>query len=214
MHQKNFLIVIVAVLMVVAATADASNWIVRGRVITISPDESSSTIGDTGTGVAVDSDTVPEVDVTYMFNQTWGLEVIAATSNHDLTGKSGALGGANLGEIAVLPPTFTLQYHTGYPEAFDFYFGLGVNYTLFYDYDLSDDLGGLGVTDLDFDDSIGFAGQMGLDISINDHWILNLDAKYIDISTDVDIETGDGLLDTISVDVNPWVYGIGVGYRF
>ncbi|MEN8164487.1 MAG: OmpW family outer membrane protein [Acidobacteriota bacterium] len=215
MKAKTQLVLFVTVLMVLPAMADAGDWIIRGRLISVSPNDSSSTIGDTGTAVAVDDDIVPELDITYMFNQNWGLEVIAATSTHSLAGQGGALGGADIGEVAALPPTFSLQYHTGYPEAFDLYFGIGLNYTLFYDYDLSDDLAGLGVSDLDFDDSIGISGQVGLDISISDHWVINLDAKYITISTDVDIELeGGGILDTVSVDIDPWVWGVGLGYRF
>jgi outer membrane protein len=116
--------------------------------------------------------------------------------------------------VKVLPPTATLQWHP-FPEGLlDFYLGAGINYTYFYSYDLSGDLAGLGVTDVDFSNSFGLAGQVGLSINLGKSFHLNGDIKYIQIDTDATLMTASGVLDTISVDVNPWVFGVGVGYRF
>jgi outer membrane protein len=196
------------------STMAGEGVMIRGRIINVAPNDDSSQILDTGTGVTVDDAIVPEVDLTYMFTKNWGLEVIAATSPHDITAEGGALAGADAGEVWVLPPTFTLQYHFGWDEAVDFYAGVGVNYSLFYSYDLSDDLAGLGVTDIDFDDSFGFSGQVGVDFKFKDNWVFNIDLKYIDINTDAELQTAGAPLDTIDVDINPFVSGIGVGYRF
>lgn len=195
--------------------AGDGKWILRGRLITVAPNEDSTQIGATGSEVAVDDAFVPELDLTYMFNANWGLEVIAATSPHDLSAKGGALDGADAGEVWVLPPTFTLQYHFGSNSNVDFYLGVGLNFSLFHSYDVSDDLVGLGVNDIDFDNSVGPAGNMGFDFKINENWVFNLDVKYIGISTDADLKlaTG-GTLDTVEVDINPIVAGIGIGYRF
>lgn len=196
-------------------SAGDGNWIFRGRVITVSPNEDSSQIGATGSEVAVDDAIVPELDLTYMFSPNWGLEVIAATSPHDLSAKGGALAGADAGEVWVLPPTFTLQYHFGYKTDVDFYLGVGLNVSLFHSYDVSNDLLGLGVNDIDFDTSVGPAGNMGVDFKISDKWVFNIDAKYIAISTDADLQlAAGGTLATVEVDINPWVAGIGVGFHF
>lgn len=186
----------------------------RGRIINVAPNDDSSQILNTGTEVTVDDAFVPEVDLTYMFSKNWGLEVIAATSPHDLSTEGGSLGGADAGEVWVLPPTFTLQYHWGWDTAIDFYAGVGLNYSIFYSYDLSDDLAGLGVTDIDFDNSFGFSGQIGADFKIGEKWVFNIDLKYIDINTDAELQTATGVLETLDVDINPFVSGIGVGYRF
>ena len=97
---------------------------------------------------------------------------------------------------------------------FNFYFGAGINFTLFYSYDLSDDLAGLGVTSLDFDNSFGLAGNVGLDINLGENLLLNADVKYIQIGTDVDFMVGGDVLGTVGVDIDPWVFGVGVGWRF
>jgi outer membrane protein len=204
-----------AVLLVVPVVTEGADWKARLRVINIAPNDSSSTILDTGTEVTVDSKATVEVDITMMLSESWGLELIAATAAHDLATSGGDLGGVNAGEVKVLPPTLTLQYFFATDGGWHPYIGAGVNFTLFYDYDLSDALAGVGATDVDFDESFGFAGDIGVDIDLNEKWLFNLDVKYIMIDTDATIEVaGGGSLDTISVDIDPWVYGIGVGVRF
>jgi len=213
MKTKAFLIVMIAMLAMPLA-ADAGDWILRARVINVDPNESSDEIGDFGSTVAVDSATTLEVDVTWMFVKNFGVEVIAATTGHDLTAAGGALDGASLGSVKVLPPTATLQWHPFPGGLLDFYIGAGLNFTLFYNYDLSDDLAGLGVTDIKFSNSTGLAGNIGLSVNLGSHFHINGDIKYIQIGTDADIKVGDDTLDSVKVDIDPWVFGLGVGYRF
>lgn len=213
MARKICLVVALMLLVLPAVSQAQDNWIFRVRGISISPNDSSSQILDTGTEVTVDSKTTFEVDLTYMFSDNVGLEVIAATARHDLATAGGALGGADAGSVKVLPPTVTLQYFFG-SDTIRPYIGAGVNFTYFYSYDLSEDLAGLGITDVEFSNSFGFAGDVGIDFSLGGSWLLNLDAKYIMISTDADLMVGGDVLDTIDVDVDPWVYGVGIGYRF
>jgi outer membrane protein len=211
---KKICLVVAVVLLVLPAIAQAQgNWIFRVRGISISPNDSSSKILDTGTEVTVDSKATVEVDLTYMFSDHVGLEVIAATARHDLATTGGALGGADAGSVKVLPPTITLQYFFG-NEAIRPYIGAGVNFTYFYSYDLSDDLAGLGITDVEFSNSFGLAGDIGCDFGFGGNWLFNIDAKYVMISTDADLKVAHDTLDTIKVDIDPWVFGVGIGYRF
>ena len=103
------------------ARAEQGDWLVRLRAIVVDPDDSSSTVRSDrvpipGSGVTVDDDTVPELDITYMLRDRWGLELILASSLHDVSA-AGSL--AALGEILearTLPPSLLLQYHFA-PEA-------------------------------------------------------------------------------------------------
>jgi outer membrane protein len=211
---RKMCLVFALMLIVLPAIAQAQeNWIFRVRAIDISPDSSSSEILDTGTYVDVDSAWTLEVDATYMFSERVGLELIAATAQHDLSTTGGALGGADAGSVWVLPPTLTLQYFFGSGKIRP-YVGAGINYTVFYSYDLSEDLADLGITNVTFSNSFGFDGDIGVDISLGGNWLLNADIKYIQISTDARLKVGSDTLDTISVDVDPWVFGIGAGIRF
>ncbi|HEX2753597.1 MAG TPA: OmpW family outer membrane protein [Alphaproteobacteria bacterium] len=53
--------------------------------------------------------------------------------------------------------------------------------------------------------------QAGLDYKLDDHWMLNVDVKKIYLNTDVSVNNG---AVTADVDLDPWVFGVGVGYRF
>jgi outer membrane protein len=65
----------------------------------------------------------------------------------------------------------------------------------------------------DLDDSWGLAAQVGIDVMLSDRLLLNAQARYIDIDT-----TGTTHLagDKVKVDleVDPFVYMVGLGYRF
>lgn len=50
------------------------------------------------------------------------------------------------------------------------------------------------------------------DYWINKNWGLNMDAKYIDLN--VDASVNNGALNAYDVDINPWIIGAGVSYRF
>ncbi|HSO24849.1 MAG TPA: OmpW family outer membrane protein, partial [Chondromyces sp.] len=128
MARKICLVVALMLLVLPAVSQAQDNWIFRVRGISISPNDSSSQILDTGTEVTVDSKTTFEVDLTYMFSDNVGLEVIAATARHDLATAGGALGGADAGSVKVLPPTVTLQYFFG-SDTIRPYIGAGVNFT-------------------------------------------------------------------------------------
>jgi len=213
--MKKSIILIALVAMIAApVVADAGEWILRARVINVDPNESSDPVLSFGGEVAVDDATTLEVDITYMFSDHFGLEVIAATTKHDLAVAGGDLDTASLGSIKVLPPTAVFQWHPLPGGLFDFYVGAGINYTYFYSYDLSDDLAGLGVTDLNFDNSFGLAGDIGFNLNFGENFLVNADIKYIQISTDVDVNAGSDTLGTIGVDIDPWVFGVGVGWRF
>lgn len=213
--KKWFTLFVCAFLATSAFAQDESSWIIRGRLISVSPNDDSSTILTTGTGVTVDDDIVPELDITYMFNKNWGLELILGTSNHQIDTENGALAGLDAGDVWVLPPTLTLQYHFVNTESLGVYAGAGLNYSIFYSYDLSDDLAAAGVSDIDFDNSLGASLQLGTDIQLKNSWYLNLDVKYIQMSTDATLElAAGGSLDTLEVDIDPMVFGIGVAKRF
>lgn len=146
----------------------------------------------------------PEVDVTYFFTPNVAAELIAATSQHSISA-----GANDLGTAWILPPTLTVQYHFMPDEAFSPYIGAGLNYSMFYGED-----DGTGFNHLNVDGGVGYALQAGFDYWLNDNWGLNMDAKYIDLNVDVDVNMGGTALHADDVDLNPWIVGAGVSYRF
>ena len=202
------------------AAADDNPWMVRGRVIGVLPSESAdlSVAGARlGGDVDISDEYVPELDITYFFNKNIAAELILATAQHDVTATNvAAVGGADvkLGDVWVLPPTVTLQYHFTDMGQFKPYVGAGINATLFYNEDE-----GSTADNIDYDPSFGPALQIGFDYDLDGQpggWAFNADVKKIWINTDVTVDFTTALGATVDadVDINPLVVGLGFGYKF
>lgn len=203
-----------------AVAYEAGDWLVRGRVININPNDSSGSLfvngADTGSkGVTVDSDTVPELDITYMLTRNWGLELILGYSEHTAKGEKVLGGFGDVVDTKVLPPTLTLQYHFLPDANVRPYIGAGVNYTYFFD----EEVPGSSALSQDGDSvklesSWGWAVQAGVDIALNQDWFVNLDVKYLDIDTTARFKHTTAGNAKINVDIDPVVWGVGIGRRF
>lgn len=187
--------------------ADKERWIIRARALMVEPDEGAS-ITQIGGSVDINEQYVPELDFTYFFTRNVAAELILATTPHEVTAINTSSGQIDLGSVWLLPPTLTLQYHF-MPDSDRFrpYVGAGVNYTLFY----GEDRG--AVNSIDYDDSFGYALQAGFDYGITENWAINFDVKKVMINTDVRIQSGATRIDA-DVDIDPWIFGVGVAYRF
>ncbi|MBL4782692.1 MAG: outer membrane beta-barrel protein [Porticoccaceae bacterium] len=200
---------------------EADDIILRAGVASVQPDESSSALkldgaALAGTGVGVDHSEALGLTATYMLSSKVGIGLLAATPfDHDLKA-NGLAGGIDAGSSKQLPPTLTLQYFPNdSAAAFQPYVGIGVNYTLFFSEDVDSELEAvLGKGDLKIDDSIGLAAQAGFDYAVDDHWLLNASIWYIDIDTDAEFKFDSGSRVKADVDIDPWVYMVGVGYKF
>lgn len=200
------------------AHAAAGDLLVRLRGIVVAPNEKSGSVlpAFPGEEVSLDNAIAPEVDFTYMATNNIGFELIAATTKHTASGKTGTTG--TIGKLAstwVLPPTLTAQYHFLPEGKVRPYVGAGVNYTMFYNDKASNALeGAVGETRVRLKDSFGWAVQAGLDIDLNEKMFLNLDVKYIDMDTTARLDTTAAGTQRVKINIDPIVVGAGVGFRF
>ncbi|HCW62525.1 MULTISPECIES: OmpW/AlkL family protein [Sphingobium] len=207
-----------AVFASVPAQAKQGDILVRLRGIVVAPNEKSGSVlpAFPGEKVSIDNAVAPEIDVTWMASDHIGFELIAATTKHSASGRKGTTG--SIGKLAstwVLPPTLTAQYHFLPDAPVRPYVGAGVNYTLFYSEDASGALeSAVGQTKVHMSDSFGWAAQAGVDIDLNDRLFLNIDVKYIDIDTTARLSTTAAGVQKVHVDLDPLVFGVGVGMRF
>ena len=204
----------------------AGDIIVRAGAITVDPRESSSDIwvgalntDVAGTKATLDSDTQLGLNFAYMLTSNIGIELLAATPfshNVGVKGMPGPFAGlnGNLGELKHLPPTLSVVY---YPldaaSAFQPYVGAGINYTWFFDTELSSEAENKGFSGLDMKDSWGLSAQVGMDYMLTDNIMLNAQVRYIDIDTTGTTSFG-GAKVKVDVDVDPLVYMVGLGYKF
>jgi outer membrane protein len=190
--------------------ATEGDWRVRGRVIAVAPDDSAQ-ITPIGGDSDISTAYVPELDITYHFNEHVAAELILGVTPHDVKAVGTALGDVDLGSVTLLPPTLTLQYHFQPGTRFSPYVGIGINATLFFNEDLPS---GSALNSIEYDPSLGLALQAGVDIPVNETWSLNLDVKKVFINTEVTIDAG--ALGTVNadVDIDPVIFGIGFGRKF
>lgn len=178
----------------------AGDILVRLRAISVHPEvKAGGALGTLGAGV--NNATVPELDFTYMIRDQIGVELILATSRHQVTSNVGGLGG-----VGVLPPTLLLQYHFNHAGRVRPYVGAGVNYTVFYNDKLK-----AGATPVSIDhSSFGPALQVGVDVQVAKNLFVNADLKKIWMRTSA---SADGA-DLGSLKIDPWVLGVGIGMKF
>ncbi len=206
---------------------EAGDIIVRGGIAHASPNDDSDRINVAGLamldGVEVDSDTQLGITATYMLSDRLGIELLASTPfEHDISIENTPI---KAGTTKHLPPTLSMQYFFGRPSyAFRPYVGLGVNTTIFFDEDVDPELNaaldtivglpaGSVDADLELDQSWGIAGQVGFDYRLNDRWGINGAIWYIDLSTEATVKTAVADVD-FDVDVDPFVYMLGLSYTF
>ena len=187
----------------VAMAHQAGDILVRGGLAFVSPQTSSDNVLGPGE-LEIDSNMQLGLTLSYLITDNWGVELLAATPF------SHSVSTAGLGEVAKvkhLPPTLMAQYYFGDANSkVRPYIGAGINYTTFFD---EQGRGALDGTDVSVDSSWGMAGQVGLDMAINDRWFVNASAWIMDIDTDVHTAVG-----TINTSIDPMAFMFGVGYRF
>ncbi|WP_447555952.1 OmpW/AlkL family protein [Vreelandella sp. EE22] len=183
----------------------AGDFYTRVGVAKVSP-KSDNGVLDTALGdldVSVQDKTDFAFTLGYRFHDKVGVELLAALPfEHDIR-----LDGANIASTKHLPPTLTLQYYPlgGTLSRVQPYVGAGINYTRFSSEQV--DIEGVG---LHLDNTWGAAGQLGVDLLVDEHWALNAAAWYLDIDSDATVAGSAAG----SVEIDPVVVMAGLSYRF
>ena len=231
--QKSLLSAAALALSVVAPLAHAhseGDIVLRAGAITVNPKADSShvkvdrgSLGGTDLGgkATMSSDTQLGLNFAYMITDHVGIELLAATPfEHDVKLKNTGLPQANgkLGTLKHLPPTLSVVY---YPldskSVFQPYVGAGINYTWIYDEHVGSRATAEGFDNFRASNSWGVAWQIGADYMLTDNIMINAQARYIDIDTHAYVNNsavGDGTRAKVNVDVDPFVYMVGLGYKF
>jgi len=218
MYCKMMIATLATGMLAAPAFAAQGDVLIRVRGIMVAPNERSGGVLPTfpTEKVTVSNSFMPEVDISYMLTDHVGAELIAATTKHDASGKTGTTG--SIGKLAstwVLPPTLTLQYHFAPGAKVRPYVGAGLNYTVFYSEKASKGLeAAVGNTSVKMKDSFGYALQAGIDVPVTERIFFNLDVKYIDMDTTARLATTAIGVERVKIHIDPFVFGMGIGMRF
>jgi outer membrane protein len=198
------LVVALAAAFPVMAQVAEGNWLVRARAVNLDFRNGQADGLNKGAIPKVEAQNtwIPEFDVSYFFTKNIAAELVLTWPQKiDIEAN-----GSDIGSVKALPPSLLIQYHFTDLGAFKPYVGVGVNYTIFSDRKVANKT--LHVSD----DSWGLAAQVGLDYALSKNWSLNADIKYVQMSTDVIVNATGQKLGKVNLD--PMLYGIGIGYRF
>lgn len=207
MHKSMLTCALALTLGAVAAPAfaqSAGDWTMGVGVHSVDPKSGNGRLADGTLKVDVESDVKPTLTFEYFVRDNLGVEVIAAWPfEHDIA----IAGLGTVGSTKQLPPTVSLQYHFNTKGKVSPFIGAGVNYTAFFS---EDTRGALEGAKLKLDDSWGLAAHAGVDFAVGERGAIRVDARWIDIDTDVKLDGAD--MGTVNID--PLVYGAAYVMKF
>jgi len=182
-----------------------------------------------GAGTSISSSIIPMIDLAYYLNKNWAIEAICCVSPHHVQG-IGSIAGSSVIKTWVFPPSLMLQYHFTNFGAFQPYLGVGVNFTAYWGTRAGNQpfpftsplLGPTGFNNAyaaTVTPSWGVVGQLGFDYMFNEHWGVNIDAKYIMMEPNAHVWASNSLGPfsvplNLAVKINPVVISGGLTYRF
>ncbi len=179
------------------------NWMVRLRATYLDMADKSDAIPALGVpsdAITVNNKWIPELDVTYFFTRNIAAElVLTVPQKQDVY-----LNGNKIGTFKHLPPTLLVQYHFLPDGTFRPYVGAGLNFTRIWGTDIANNT-------LQLDNwSVAPALQIGMDYKLTKNWFLNADVKKVWLASNVKA----GGVNVSKVNLDPWLFSMGVGYRF
>lgn len=186
-----------------AFAQQAGEWTIGVGAHQVNPKSDNGRLVGGTVPIEVDSNVRPTITAEYFVRNNLGIEVLAAWPfEHDIN----VPGVGRVGSTKHLPPTVSLQYHFGQGTVKPFV-GAGINYTRFFSTETTGILAG---TDLELDDSFGLAAHVGVDFEVGEKGSIRIDARWIDIDTDVKLNG----VDVGTVEIDPLVYGVAYVFKF
>lgn len=186
-----------------AFAQQTGEWTLSIGAHQVDPKSDNGSLANGALDVEVGSDAKPTITAEYFIRDNLGIEVLASWPfEHDLNIK----GLGRVGSTKHLPPTVSLQYHFGNGPVKPFV-GAGVNFTLFMSEETT---GALAGNDISLSNSYGLAAHAGIDFEVSERGSIRVDARWIDIDTDVELNGTE--IGTVNID--PLVYGAAYVIKF
>lgn len=202
-----------------AAAQDAGDFQVKVLATAVLPDGEIDEVNldlvglPAGTQTEANDNVVPTVAIEYFATPNFSIETICCLTQHDVDGVDGAAGTELVADALLLPATVTGKFHVN-PGGPSPYVGAGVAYFIWLDDEPGATAVALGADDFSLSDELGFVLQAGVDVPVNENFLISLDAKRYFIDTTATwFANGTPVIET-EHNLDPWVVSAGVGFRF
>jgi outer membrane protein len=201
-HPIPALLIALASVASIQASAQQSPWAMRARAVHIEHENGSDPINGAGSAdrVSLNKKEIPELDLSYFFTPN----VAAELSVNNQQKYTAYLDDVSVGSLKHMPIALNLQYHFSPESALKPYVGVGVNYTRLSAVHVLNDTASLEHS------SYGWVAQAGFDIQLDRNWMLNFDVKKMRVHSELSISGAKAS----NLQIDPWLIGVGLGYRF
>lgn len=168
-------------------------------------------------GVTVEDATTLQLVYSRRFNEHWDIDLqLGVPPRLDVRGTGTLAPFGVIAQVRQAGPSAFVTYNFGSgQDRFRPLFGLGVNYSRFYDVKGTESgaLASGGPTRISLSDSFGPAAKIGVSYRLAERWLLVGTIGVARIKTDVTATTG-SIERKTSVDLRPVVYTLGIAREF
>ena len=215
--------------------AEAGSHLIKLGAGTVSYNNDSTELSDEmGMGTALtppgitavaEDHSVTLLTYDYFVTDNWSVQLAAGTPptvQQSAAGTGAALG--KVGETKVLTPAVIGLYHFDLSNKLSGYVGAGVNYAKFTDVEIYESYEHAfgGESEGTIEDSVGGVVKIGANYALNESWSVDLAYSHYWVTSDIEVTTdtpieGLGNVDVarnISIDVDPDIFSLTVGYQF
>jgi len=187
-------------------------WQLRLAFISMDSDANFAEIDGSAEGIVVSTGIGGglSLDMEYRPSRRLGLDsgILAASPSIGTQIEIGRNGVSVSSGITVVPITIGLNVHLTPDGRVDVYLGPVVAYVAYNSFELNV---GPGIHEaFDTGNDLGFGGNLGVDVFLGKgRWSLNATLKYIESTLEAAPNDGD----TGTIDFDPMIFGVGVGFR-
>jgi outer membrane protein len=215
MRAGFFLVIAATVLTPLTATAQSHPWQARLGLTTVRPHDSSAMVSGTTSGIGVGSGSGLELAINYTFLPEWAVELEFDRAKLDFDVTSQGAAAMSAGDATLGVTTLAFQYRFFTPGRIHPYLGLGAHLAAVSGFQPSPALVASNIAGFSFSRSASLTLLAGVDYDLTERLSVNADLRFHDVATDVTpVVAGGSNWDNLRVDIDPWVFAIGVAYRF
>jgi outer membrane protein W len=158
-----------------------------------------------GTTLTLEADAAMGYGLAYRhtLNPKWDFGASLFFADHDVNGTVSGMGSAKVGTISWMPILLDANWHFGKKGLF--YVGPTIGYAMWDKLEwVTSELPSININD-----QFIYGLNFGIDVPFGKGWAFNGNARYLAVGAETDTGEGD-----ITVDVNPWLVGVGISYKF